>query len=264
MSQQANGRAAGPGRDDERKLFVGGLGRNTTEKEIKDYFSQYGEVESVNIKIDPATRLPRGFAFVVFANAKTIDDLLAAGDHYIGNKKVDPKKITKKVNPLKCKIFVGGLTSEISEQEIRNHFSQYGSITEFQQPFDKTKNQKKGFCFIMFDDDSVVNQVLKDPKQVISGKEVDVRKVKFNPETMGGGAGGRGGRNAGYMPRGAQYMNPYGYTAADYYGATGYEGYGTAYAGYDYSAMGYAGSYSTQGYGGGKYRENPYSRHAPY
>ncbi|CAH0396058.1 unnamed protein product [Bemisia tabaci] len=257
---EANGRAAGPGRDDDRKLFVGGLGRNTSETEIKEYFSQFGEVESVNIKMDPATRLPRGFAFVVFTDAQTIDNLLAAGDHYIGNKKVDPKKITKKVNPLKCKIFVGGLTSEMTEQEIKDHFSQYGTITEFQQPFDKMKNQKKGFCFIQFDDDSVAYQVLKDPKQVISGKEVDVKKVKFNPETMGG----RGGRNAGYMPRGGGYANSYGYTAADYYGAAAYDGYGASYAGYDYSAVGYPGSYGAQGYGGGKYRENPYSRHAPY
>lgn len=39
-------------------------------------------------------------------------------------------------------------------------------------PFDKTKNQRKGFCFITFESEQVVNELLKTPKQTISGKEV--------------------------------------------------------------------------------------------
>lgn len=39
-------------------------------------------------------------------------------------------------------------------------------------PFDKTKNQRKGFCFITFDSEQVVNELLKTPKQTIKDKEV--------------------------------------------------------------------------------------------
>lgn len=39
-------------------------------------------------------------------------------------------------------------------------------------PFDKTKNQRKGFCFITFESEQVVNELLKTPKQTINGKEV--------------------------------------------------------------------------------------------
>lgn len=39
-------------------------------------------------------------------------------------------------------------------------------------PFDKTKNQRKGFCFITFDSEQVVNELLKTPKQKINDKEV--------------------------------------------------------------------------------------------
>lgn len=39
-------------------------------------------------------------------------------------------------------------------------------------PFDKTKNQRKGFCFITFESEQVVNELLKTPKQTIAGKEV--------------------------------------------------------------------------------------------
>jgi squid len=96
MAQQpnANGRSNGPGRDDDKKLFVGGLGRTISEKELREYFTQYGEIENINIKTDPFSGQSRGFAFVQFVNAKTVDDLLAAGDHFIANKKVDPKRVS--------------------------------------------------------------------------------------------------------------------------------------------------------------------------
>lgn len=77
-----------PGKDDERKLFVGGLTRNTTEAELKDYFGKFGDIESVSIKMDPYTGVSRGFAFMVFQNPKAIDKLLASGDHYINKRKV--------------------------------------------------------------------------------------------------------------------------------------------------------------------------------
>lgn len=77
-----------PGKDDERKLFVGGLTRNTTENELREYFGKFGEIESVSIKMDPYTGVSRGFAFMVFQNAKSIDKLLTAGDHYINKRKV--------------------------------------------------------------------------------------------------------------------------------------------------------------------------------
>lgn len=275
MAYRANG-TGGPGRNDERKLFVGGLHRNTTEKELTEYFSQFGEVESIAIKNDPHTGQSRGFAFVTYAAQKSVDDLLAAGDHYIANKKIDPKRVTKKVNPLKCKIFVGGLTTEISEQDVRDYFGQYGTITEFQQPFDKSKNMKKGFCFISFDDQNVADQVLANPKQMICGKEVDVKRVKFNPETMGNVSGamrGAGARVAGAgtayaaASRGVvAYPSSYpGYASADYgYSAGSYDAYATAYPGYDYSAMGYAYPAAATTYGGGKYREAAYTRHTPY
>lgn len=82
----------------------------------------------------------------------------------------------------------------------------FHQIVEVEMPFDKQKNQRKNFCFITFDSEQVVNELLKTPKQTISGKEVDVKKATPKPENMqvglmrggarGGGRGGvtRGGR----------------------------------------------------------------------
>lgn len=47
-------------------------------------------------------------------------------------------------------------------------------IIEVEMPFDKTKNQRKGFCFITFESEQVVNELLKTPKQTIKDKEVSI------------------------------------------------------------------------------------------
>lgn len=40
-------------------------------------------------------------------------------------------------------------------------------------PYDKVKNQRKGFCFVTFDCMQAVTEILKTPKHVINGKQVN-------------------------------------------------------------------------------------------
>ena len=47
-------------------------------------------------------------------------------------------------------------------------------IEEIELPFDKQKNQRRSFCFILFETEESVNEVLKKPKHVLGGKEVCV------------------------------------------------------------------------------------------
>ncbi|XP_015599797.1 RNA-binding protein squid [Cephus cinctus] len=255
QQQQQQPTAGIPGKDDERKLFVGGLSRNTTDKDLREHFGKFGEIESISVKIDPYTGVPRGFAFMVFANPKTIDKLLASGEHYINKRKVDPKRVSKK--PQHGKIFVGGLTPEITDEDIKSYFGQYGTIVELQAPFDKLKNQRKGFCFVTFDSRDVVYKLLQSPKQVINGKEVDVKRVKVNPDPNRQGFWG-----AGY---GYGYGGGYGYIPE--YG-NGYQGgYDDVYANYDYTScegyenMGYAQQGKPRGNGQGP---RQFQRHQPY
>jgi RNA recognition motif-containing protein len=52
-----------------QKLYVGNLPFSATEEELRNLFSQYGEVQSVSIVTDRDTGRPRGFAFVEMENA---------------------------------------------------------------------------------------------------------------------------------------------------------------------------------------------------
>jgi len=259
---------------EDRKLFVGGLSWETTDK-LRDHFSQFGDIESINVKTDPTTGRSRGFAFIVFAKAESLDKAMAHGDHIINGKKVDPKKAKARHG----KIFVGGLSTELSDDDIKNFFAQFGNIVEVQMPFDKQKNQRKGFCFITFESEQVANELLKTSQQTINGKEVEVKKATPRPEMGGmrgiggrGGRGTRGGRGRGFGSQGGWGQGGYGggYAQGGYGGGYGggYDGYG---GNYDYYGGGYGGygGYDYTGYGGSGFgkqrgggRQN--QRHQPY
>ncbi|KAJ8674299.1 hypothetical protein QAD02_005561 [Eretmocerus hayati] len=237
----------------DRKLFVGGLSSETSPKELREHFSSFGEIESINVKTDPTTGRSRGFAFIVFTKAESLEKAMAHGDHVINNKKVDPKKAKARHG----KIFVGGLPTELTDEEIKTFFAQFGNIVEVETPFDKTKNQRKGFCFITFESEQVANELLKTSKQTINGKEVQVKKVTPRPDMGGGmrGGMGRGGRGA-RGGRGRGGFGGQGGWGQGGYGQGGYGGYGGGYDGYggnygDYYGGGYGGGYG--GYGGYDY-----------
>lgn len=42
-------------------------------EELREYFSKYGEIESINVKTDPNTGRSRGFAFIVFNAPESLD-----------------------------------------------------------------------------------------------------------------------------------------------------------------------------------------------
>lgn len=62
----------------------------------------------------------------MFTTTEAIDKVSAADEHIINSKKVDPKKAKARHG----KIFVGGLTTEITDEEIKTYFGQFGNVRE--------------------------------------------------------------------------------------------------------------------------------------
>ena len=59
------------------KLFVGGIPYRATEEELRQLFSQAGEVVSVFIPMDRETGRPRGFAFVEMADDASAENAIS-------------------------------------------------------------------------------------------------------------------------------------------------------------------------------------------
>ncbi|KAG8176287.1 hypothetical protein JTE90_022458 [Oedothorax gibbosus] len=254
--QEMNGGSNGqptskPGSDDERKLFIGGISWDTDQKDLKEFFTKFGEVTDVTIKTDPATGKSRGFGFITFATEETVDAVLKAVPHTIKGKQIDPKRA--KARPGIKKIFVGGLDIDFPEADIRSHFEKYGKIENIELPFDKVKNQRRQFCFVTFETEDACEQSVKQSKQKLGAKECDVKKATNKPDPRMGGRGGPGGAWAGgFAGRGgrgrggARGRGGPGFPQPQGWNAPG--GYSGGYGG----QQGYGG-YGNQGYGNGGY-----------
>ena len=57
-------------------MFVGGIKDNMDENLLTDYFSQYGNIESIDIVADKDTGKKRGFAFLVFDDTDPVDKIV--------------------------------------------------------------------------------------------------------------------------------------------------------------------------------------------
>mgnify|MGYP000861897654 CR=1 FL=1 len=96
-----------------KKLYVGNLPFSTSEDEVKEFFSQIGEVESVKIITDRETGRSRGFCFVEMENA---DEAISN----LNGKELGGRKIT---------------VSEAREKEQRGGGNHHGGFKRrFNQP----------------------------------------------------------------------------------------------------------------------------------
>jgi RNA recognition motif-containing protein len=59
-------------------MYLGNLHYNVTEDELRDLFSEFGEVVSVNIVMDRYTKQSKGFGFVDMPNNSEADKAIKA------------------------------------------------------------------------------------------------------------------------------------------------------------------------------------------
>ncbi|XP_075910923.1 heterogeneous nuclear ribonucleoprotein D-like isoform X6 [Petromyzon marinus] len=252
------GRAQRAPRPHKRKMFVGGLSWETSKKDLKDYFSKFGEVVDCTIKVDPMTGRSRGFGFVLFKDPGSVDRVQDHKDHKLDGRVIDPKRAkAMRREPVK-KVFVGGMSPDTPEDKIREYFSSYGEIEAIELPMDSKTSKRRGFCFITFKEESSVKRCMEKKFHDVGASKCEIKlaQPKDVYQQQQSGRGGRGGRGRGGSAQG--YTQGYsGGGGGGYYGQGGYGGYG----GYGQGYGGYGGypnsydytGYNYYGYGQGSY-----------
>ena len=73
------------------------------------------------------------------------------------------------------KIYVGNLSYNTTEEELKSHFAKYGKISSINLIIDRDTGRSKGFGFIEFDNDKTAQESLQE-----DGKEFMERKLRVN------------------------------------------------------------------------------------
>ncbi|XP_069941334.1 RNA-binding protein Musashi homolog 2 isoform X2 [Cherax quadricarinatus] len=163
------------------KMFVGGLSWQTTPEKLREYFGSYGTVRDVLIMKDPVTQRSRGFGFITFGDASSVEKVIAVPNHVLDGKKIDPKHATPKnkgrTNRTK-KIFVGGVSQETSADEVKAYFSSFGKVEEAVMLMDNQTKRHRGFGFVTFECEDVVERVCDIHFHTIKNKKVECKKAQ--------------------------------------------------------------------------------------
>lgn len=200
--------------EEQCKIFVGGVGKETSEETLRQYFGKFGEIADSVIMMNKMTGQPRGFAFVTFKEASSVQAVIDQnnnGGHtldgkvYLQVRKYFPKaeydaerannqgghpngnpqyKGPMKVAP-ELKIFVGGIGIGTTEEDIKRYFEQFGGkVTAVDMPNHHVYKCPKGFAFVGFEKKETVQEVCKDRYHQINGKTVEVKGAIEQQEHM--------------------------------------------------------------------------------
>ncbi|KAM5359522.1 hypothetical protein ACJZ2D_014417 [Fusarium nematophilum] len=162
---------------EDGKMFIGGLNWETTDQSLRDYFSQFGEVVECTVMRDSSTGRSRGFGFLTFKDAKTVN-IVMVKEHFLDGKIIDPKRaIPRDEQEKTSKIFVGGVSQETTDQEFKEYFAQFGRVVDATLMMDKDTGRPRGFGFVTFESEAGVDACINVPLE-IHGKPIEVKKAQ--------------------------------------------------------------------------------------
>jgi RNA recognition motif-containing protein len=108
------------------------------------------------------------------------------------------------------KLYVGNLTYQVTDSELEQLFSQFGTVQSAQVITDRDTGRSKGFGFVEMDTDAEAQEAIRGlHDQEHNGRRLTVNEAKPREPRSGGGGYGGGGRG-GYGGGGGRGRGDYG------------------------------------------------------
>lgn len=118
-------------------------------------------------------------------------------------------------------IYVGNLSWQMTDEDLRTLFEQYGSVTSAKIVKDKVSGRSKGFGFVEMPDESESQNALSSLYETeVLGRKIIVNEAQPKPQNGGsggfkkrsfgsGGNGGGGYKKGGFNRGGGGYNRDY-------------------------------------------------------
>lgn len=186
------------------ELFVCNLPRRLGVDELLELFGPYGTVLSVEVSRDAETGVSRGCGFVTmrsFAEAKTAINALDGFD-LDGREmfvKLAAQIVSNRRNPTLShtppmkdhifestyKIYVGNLAWSVQPQQLREHFTQCGTVVSTRLLTDRKGGRHRVYGFLSFSSTEELEAALKLNNTKFQGRDIIVREAHVkSPDTL--------------------------------------------------------------------------------
>ncbi|VDI28545.1 nucleolysin TIA-1/TIAR [Mytilus galloprovincialis] len=241
-------------------IFVGDLSMDMEQQQLKEAFQPFGEISDCKIIKDPQTLKSKGYGFVSFVKKVDAENAIQSmNGQWLGSRPIrtnwatrkPPAPVPKEVKQLSydevysqssstnCTVYCGGLTQNLTEELMRQTFTQFGQIQEIRVFKDK------GYSFIRFSEKQAAAQAICQ----VNGTMVAEQQVKCSwgkesnePSQTNSSAGGGSGNGTPHQMVSQPSQQPP--SQQQYSGSPG--SYGQYYANMGYW---YPGAYQNMGQG---------------
>ena len=100
--------------------------------------------------------------FVLFKDTASVDKGLELKEHKLDGKLINLRRAKALQGKETLKnIFLGGLSPDTSEQQIKEYYGGFGKIKNIELPMDTKTNEKRCFCFITYTHTEPVKKLLE-------------------------------------------------------------------------------------------------------
>ncbi|RYP49722.1 hypothetical protein DL768_004591 [Monosporascus sp. mg162] len=157
--------ATGSGADSEqskRVVFVSNMTFDATDVHLREAFSQYGEIESINIGRD-GRGLSRGFGFIHFKDEQSANKAIAGADKSFWHGRrinVAMAKAAPRSRPAReeesreptSSLYIGNIPYETSDAELNAIFKGLENVVDVRVAIDRNTGWPRGFAHADFKD----------------------------------------------------------------------------------------------------------------
>ena len=174
------------------RLYVGSINFDLSDADLKSAFSIFGPVKNISMTIDPDTLNHKGFCFVEFETpdgAALALDTMNGGD--LGGRSL---KVGRPMNfpsdlppgvprPLQNRLYIASVRDSISEADLREVFSAFGTVTALSLiPDAHDKRRHRGYGYVEYSDAASARTAIG----ALKGFQLGGLELRVGRTTVGG------------------------------------------------------------------------------
>ncbi|KAG0466238.1 hypothetical protein HPP92_017818 [Vanilla planifolia] len=175
-----------------RKLFVRGLAWETTSETLCAVFGVHGEIEEGAVIVDKVTGKSRGYGFITYKSMESAHKALEEPSKLIDGRLAVCNLACEGLSSASVsadvalrKVYIGGLSPDISTESLLNFFSKHGEIEEGSVAYDKETNKSRGFGFVTYKTAEDAKKAIDDPNKILGGRNITVKLADTQHKSKG-------------------------------------------------------------------------------